>query len=65
LPAWTASRREPTGDMPKPRGLTVFVLLTDQPGIEILNELELCQESLTDGRIPDSDRIGELARAGR
>ncbi|MBO0732311.1 MAG: acyl-CoA dehydrogenase family protein [Acidimicrobiaceae bacterium] len=53
-------------DVPKHRGLTVFVLPIHQPGIEIhriemLNgSKEFCQEFLTDVRIPDTDRIGEV-----
>lgn len=53
-------------DVPKHRGLTVFVLPIHQPGIEIhriemLNgSKEFCQEFLTDVRVPDSDRIGEV-----
>jgi alkylation response protein AidB-like acyl-CoA dehydrogenase len=53
-------------DVPKHRGLTVFVLPIHQPSIEIhriemLNgSKEFCQEFLTDVRIPDSDRIGEV-----
>lgn len=53
-------------DVPKHRGLTVFVLPIHQPGIELhriemLNgSKEFCQEFLTDVRVPDSDRIGEV-----
>ncbi|HEX6394810.1 MAG TPA: acyl-CoA dehydrogenase family protein [Acidimicrobiales bacterium] len=53
-------------DVPKHRGLTVFILPLHQPGIEIhriemLNgDKEFCQEFLTDVRVPDSDRIGEV-----
>jgi alkylation response protein AidB-like acyl-CoA dehydrogenase len=53
-------------DVPKHRGLTVFVLPIHQPNIEIhriemLNgSKEFCQEFLTDVRIPDTDRIGEV-----
>lgn len=51
-------------DVPKHRGLTVFMLPLRQPGIEVhriemLNgNREFCQEFLTDVRVPDSDRIG-------
>ena len=47
-------------------GLTVFLLPLHQPGIEIrrierLNgESEACEEFMTDVRIPDSDRMGEI-----
>ncbi len=53
-------------DVPKHRGLSVFILPIHQPGvavhrIEMLNGLkEFCQEFLTDVRVPDSDRIGEV-----
>jgi alkylation response protein AidB-like acyl-CoA dehydrogenase len=51
-------------DVPKHRGLTVFMLPLRQSGIEIsriemLNgSMEFCQEFLTDVFVPDSDRIG-------
>jgi alkylation response protein AidB-like acyl-CoA dehydrogenase len=53
-------------DVPKHRGLTVFMLPLRQPGIEVhriemLNgNREFCQEFLTDVRVPDTDRIGEV-----
>ncbi|CAI7978516.1 Acyl-CoA dehydrogenase [Frankia sp. Hr75.2] len=53
-------------DVPKHRGLTVFILPIHQPGIEVhriemLNgNKEFCQEFLTDVRVPDTDRIGEV-----
>jgi len=53
-------------NVPKHQGLTVFILPLQQPSIEIrrierLNgESEACQEFLTDTRIPDSDRVGEI-----
>ena len=53
-------------DVPKHRGLTVFILPIRQPGldvhrIEMLNgSKEFCQEFLTDVRVPDSDRVGEI-----
>jgi len=53
-------------DVPKHRGLTVFALPIHQAGIELhriemLNgSKEFCQEFLTDVRVPDSDRIGEV-----
>jgi alkylation response protein AidB-like acyl-CoA dehydrogenase len=53
-------------DVPKHRGLTVFMLPIRQPGLEVhriemLNgSKEFCQEFLTDVRVPDSDRIGEI-----
>jgi alkylation response protein AidB-like acyl-CoA dehydrogenase len=53
-------------DVPKHRGLTVFMLPIDREGIEVhriemLNgNREFCQEFLTDVRVPDTDRIGEV-----
>ncbi len=55
-------------DVPKHRGLTVFILPIRQPGldvhrIEMLNgSKEFCQEFLTDVRVPDSDRVGDDRR---
>ncbi len=52
-------------DVPKHRGLTVFMLPIDRAGvemhrIEMLNgNREFCQEFLSDVRVPDRDRIGE------
>ncbi|OHV32765.1 MULTISPECIES: acyl-CoA dehydrogenase family protein [Pseudofrankia] len=51
-------------DVPKHRGLTVFLLPIHQPGIEISRiemldgNKEFCQEYLTDVRVPDSARVG-------
>ena len=53
-------------DVPKHRGLTVFMLPIHQPNIEVhriemLNgSREFCQEFMTDVLVPDSDRIGEV-----
>ncbi len=53
-------------DVPKHRGLTVFIFPIRQEGldvhrIEMLNgSKEFCQEFLTDVRVPDSDRIGDI-----
>ena len=53
-------------DVPKHRGLTVFMVPIHQPGIEVhriemLNgSREFCQEFLTDVVVPDTDRIGEV-----
>lgn len=53
-------------DVPKHRGLTVFMLPLHQPSVEVqriemLNgSKEFCQEFLTDVRIPDFDRIGSV-----
>jgi alkylation response protein AidB-like acyl-CoA dehydrogenase len=53
-------------DVPKHRGLTVFMFPLNQEGvavhrIEMLNgSKEFCQEFLTDVRVPDSHRVGEI-----
>ena len=53
-------------DVPKHRGLTVFILPIHQPGVEVSRiemldgSKEFCQEYMTDVRVPDSDRIGEI-----
>jgi alkylation response protein AidB-like acyl-CoA dehydrogenase len=53
-------------DVPKHRGLTVFMLPIRQPGIEVHRiemvngSKEFCQEFLSDVRVPDSDRIGDV-----
>jgi alkylation response protein AidB-like acyl-CoA dehydrogenase len=53
-------------DVPKHRGLTVFMLPLHQPGIEIHRiemldgSKEFCQEFITDVRLPDGDRIGDV-----
>ena len=53
-------------DVPKHRGLTVFMLRIHQPNIEVhriemLNgSREFCQEFLTDVVVPDTDRVGDV-----
>ena len=53
-------------DVPKHRGLTVFMLPIHQPNVEVhriemLNgSREFCQEFLTDVIVPDADRIGDV-----
>ncbi|MDE2302040.1 MAG: acyl-CoA dehydrogenase family protein [Sphingomonadales bacterium] len=53
-------------NLPKHQGLTVFLLKLQQPGVEIhrierlTGETEACQEFMTDVRIPDSLRMGEV-----
>jgi len=53
-------------DVPKHRGLTVFMMPLHQDGvdvqrIEMINgSKEFCQEYLTDVRIPDTDRLGPV-----
>jgi hypothetical protein len=63
---WALCLARTNWDVPKHRGLTVFMFPIDQPEIEIqriemLNgNKEFCQEFMTDLRVPDSDRIGEV-----
>jgi alkylation response protein AidB-like acyl-CoA dehydrogenase len=52
--------------VPKHRGFSVFMLPVHQDGLEI-NRIEMlngskefCQEFLTDVRVPDSERLGEV-----
>jgi alkylation response protein AidB-like acyl-CoA dehydrogenase len=53
-------------DVPKHRGLSVFMLPIHQPNVEVhriemLNgSREFCQEFMTDLLVPDSDRVGEV-----
>jgi alkylation response protein AidB-like acyl-CoA dehydrogenase len=53
-------------DVPKHRGLSVFIFPLHQPSIEVhriemLNgSKEFCQEFLSDLRVPDSDRVGDV-----
>jgi alkylation response protein AidB-like acyl-CoA dehydrogenase len=53
-------------DVEKHRGLSVFIFPIHQPGIEVqrialINGFrDFCQEFLTDLRVPDSDRVGEV-----
>jgi alkylation response protein AidB-like acyl-CoA dehydrogenase len=53
-------------DVPKHRGLTVFIIKTYQPDVEvhriemINGSHEFCQEFFTDLRVPDSCRVGEV-----
>jgi len=53
-------------DVPKNRGLTVFMVPLKQPSIEVhriemlSGSSEFCQEYLTDVRVPDTDRLGEV-----
>jgi len=63
---WALCLARTNWDVPKHRGLTVFMVKIHQPGIEVhriemLNgSKEFCQEFITDVRIPDTDRIGEV-----
>ncbi|MGA8724459.1 MAG: acyl-CoA dehydrogenase family protein [Acidimicrobiales bacterium] len=61
---WALCLARTNWDVPKHRGLTVFMLPIHQPGVEIhriemLNgSKEFCQEFLTDVIVPDTDRVG-------
>ncbi len=61
---WALCLARTNWDVPKHRGLTVFMVPIDAPGIEVhriemLNgNEEFCQEFMTDVRVPDTDRIG-------
>jgi alkylation response protein AidB-like acyl-CoA dehydrogenase len=63
---WALCLARTNWDVPKHRGLSVFMVKIHQPGIEVhriemLNgSREFCQEFLTDVRIPDTDRIGDI-----
>ena len=63
---WAICLARTNWDVPKHRGLTVFILPIHQPGIEVhriemLNgSMEFCQEFLSDVRVPDRDRIGDV-----
>ena len=63
---WALCLARTNWDVPKHRGLTVFMLPLRQPGIEVhriemLNgNREFCQEFMTDVRVPDTDRVGEV-----
>lgn len=53
-------------DVPKHRGLTMFLIKIHQPGIQILpikqvnGSMEFCQEFIDDVEVPVSDVIGEI-----
>lgn len=53
-------------DVPKHRGLSVFIIKIDQPGVEVQRiemingSKEFCQEFFTDVRVPDRCRIGDV-----
>jgi alkylation response protein AidB-like acyl-CoA dehydrogenase len=63
---WALCLARTNWDVPKHRGLTVFMVPINREGIEVhriemLNgNKEFCQEFMTDVRVPDSDRIGEV-----
>jgi alkylation response protein AidB-like acyl-CoA dehydrogenase len=63
---WALCLARTNWDVPKHRGLTVFMLPVHQPGIDIhriemlSGSREFCQEFITDVRIPDSERLGDV-----
>ncbi len=63
---WALCLARTNWDVPKHRGLTVFMLEIHQPGIEVhriemlSGSREFCQEFMTDVRVPDSQRIGQV-----
>jgi alkylation response protein AidB-like acyl-CoA dehydrogenase len=63
---WALCLTRTNWDVPKHRGLTVFIFPMRQAGIEVnriemLNGcLEFCQEYMTDVFVPDTDRVGEV-----
>jgi alkylation response protein AidB-like acyl-CoA dehydrogenase len=63
---WGLALVRTNSDVPKHRGLSVFIFKLHQPGIEV-HQIEMvngakefCQEFITDLRVPDSDRVGEV-----
>jgi alkylation response protein AidB-like acyl-CoA dehydrogenase len=63
---WAICLARTDWDVPKHQGLTMFILPIRQPGIEV-RQIEMlngaqdfCQEYLTDVRVPDSERLGEV-----
>jgi len=63
---WALCLARTNWDVPKHRGLTVFMVPIRSPGIEVhriellSGSREFCQEFLTDVRIPDSYRVGDV-----
>lgn len=63
---WALCLARTNWDVPKHRGLTVFILPIHQPGVEV-HQIEMlngakdfCQEFITDVRVPDTDRVGKI-----
>jgi alkylation response protein AidB-like acyl-CoA dehydrogenase len=67
--ALLVARTDP--EQPKHKGLTYFVLDMDQPGVEvrplrqITGDAEFNEVYMTDARIPDSERLGEVGEGWR
>ncbi|MEE2035282.1 acyl-CoA dehydrogenase family protein [Rhodococcus chondri] len=63
---WALCLARTNWDVPKHRGLTVFMLPLHRDGVDVhriemlSGSREFCQEYLTDVRVPDSDRIGDI-----
>jgi len=63
---WALCLARTNWDVPKHRGLTMFIMEVHQPGVEIHRikmvngSMEFCQEFFTDLRIPHSDVLGEV-----
>ena len=63
---WALCLARTNWDVPKHRGLSVFMLPIRQPGVEVHRiemvngSREFCQEFITDARVPDDMRIGPV-----
>ena len=63
---WALCLARTNWDVPKHRGLSVFMVPIRAEGVEVhriellSGSKEFCQEFLTDVRVPDADRIGEV-----
>jgi alkylation response protein AidB-like acyl-CoA dehydrogenase len=66
LADWALCLARTNWDVQKHRGLSVFMVKIHQPGIDVHRiemldgSKEFCQEFITDVRIPDGDRIGDV-----
>lgn len=63
---WALCLARTNWDAPKHRGLSVFMLPVDRDGVEIRRiemldgNLDFCEEFLTDVRVPEEDRLGDV-----